>query len=345
MARSLAGGDYRLLMSVESASRAGSWYRICTDIRSGTLSCDCHSWTFAGGAPAERSCKHTDLVRRLSNQNRIQRAWHALMAQRVAEAHPLINATREQWAGLTGAWTIEERDAAIGRDSYHLVLIRLVTANGTTASGGVAFANRHRPTTTSMVPGVAGWAGYAIAAEVARAAGYQLVGQPPEHFRAGRGRRGSTQGTDRIGLADILRVGERADLGDGLTPKERAARTLQLFLGPLYTQLETQGFLDVSSQRYPQRVYRLRRDPQHLRDRRVRVFERGHYVRDLCIVRAQECPADDHYLSTFLRLISDEEGILQVVKRHNVFNPYSDGRERETVPAVWLPRAALEQAA
>jgi hypothetical protein len=341
MARSLAGGDYRLLMAVESASRADSWYRICVDVRSQALSCDCVAWIKQAAPPERRICKHTALASRL-----IADAGPGPLTtapSQMDEQHPLIRTTREQWHGLTGRWRLEERDTVIQRDPYHIVLLGLTAANGMSASGVAAFANRHRPTTQSMIPGVAGWAGYAIAAGIARQAGYNLVGQPPDHFRVDRGGRRRVD-PNRVGLSDILRVGERPDLGDGLKPQQRAEQTLRLFLGPLFDQLAAQGFLDVSSALYPDRVYRLRRDPQRLRDRRVRVFEQGRYTKDLCIIRAQSCPADDGWLSTFLRLLSDEAGILQVVKQHNVFPPYSDDRERETLPAFWQPRAAAQAA-
>jgi hypothetical protein len=117
---------------------------------------------------------------------------------------------------------------------------------------------------------------------------------------------------------------------------------LRLFLGEtLYTQLETQHFLDVSSVRFAaqQRVYRLRRDPMKLRERRVRVFEHGQYVKDYCIVRGQDVPEADHFLGLFLGLLSDEQAMLSVVHSHNIFRPQSDGREAEMMPAAWHPRA------
>lgn len=93
---------------------------------------------------------------------------------------------------------------------------------------------------------------------------------------------------------------EASARGDGLRPIERAEQTLRLFLGEqLYQQLETHGFLDVSSVRYAeeQRVYRLRRDPGKLCERRVRVFIHGQYFNDFCIVRAQSVPEADHFLT------------------------------------------------
>lgn len=137
---------------------------------------------------------------------------------------------------------------------------------------------------------------------------------------------------------EILAIGDQRDLGDGLTPTQRAENTLRLFLGAQHALLERQGFLDVSSGLYPGRVYRLRRDPLHRYERRVRVFEQGSYVRDLCIVRAQSVPEADQFMSVFFGLIADEQRVLTVVQRGNIFGAHSDGHERETVPAVWLPR-------
>ena len=74
------------------------------------------------------------------------------------------------------------------------------------------------------------------------------------------------------------------------------------------------------------------------RERRVRVFKRGTYTEDNCIVKGQDIPEADFYLTTFLMFLSDENIALSVVGRHNVFPPYSDSTVRETVPAVWQPR-------
>ena len=42
-----------------------------------------------------------------------------------------------------------------------------------------------------------------------------------------------------------------------------------------------------------------------------------------------------------LGLMSDEDTTLEVVNpRYNIFPPYSDGQERETIPAIWRPRIA-----
>ncbi len=149
------------------------------------------------------------------------------------------------------------------------MLLRLALGNGGTATGTVAFCLRRPLTETRLQAGVAGWCGYAIAAEVARLGGFPLADQPPEHFRVQR-RAGSAERPARIARPSehqvpiAARIGDLVDLGDGLRPQQRAENTLRLFLGEqLYRQLETLHFLDVSSVRYAdrQRVYRLRRDP------------------------------------------------------------------------------------
>jgi hypothetical protein len=342
MPRSLAHGDYRLIMAIESASRANSWYRVLADCQTGNLSCDCPVWTFRQEGGQDRSCKHTRLAQLLRDPQlpgiAISRARGA-----ATETNLLVQATRQQWPGLGGKWSIEQRLHTFDQTPYTFVFLSLTTGNGTSATGVVAFTQSFHLTQESLIAGVAGWAGYALAAEVARQASYPLAGQPPDHFKVTR-----STGTRsrRLGLGDILRVGDQIDLGDGYTPVQRAENTLRLFLGEqLYIQLEHQHFLDVSSVHYAheQRVYRLRRDPARQRERRVRVFRRGHYDNDFCIVRGQDCPEADHWLTTFLRFISDEEGLLSVVEEYNIFPPHSDDygqREEETIPAHWTPRAA-----
>jgi hypothetical protein len=190
---------------------------------------------------------------------------------------------------------------------------------------------------------VGDWGGYTIAASFCRQAGVPLAGEPPLHFAEELpGRRTARRAAAQPGTStrEILAIGDQRDLGDGLTPAQRAENTLRLFLGPQHALLERQGFLDVSSGLYPGRVYRLRREPQRRYERRVRVFESGRYTADYCIVRAQSVPEADQYLTVYFGLIADERRILSVVQRGNVFSPHSDGHERETVPAVWQPRTS-----
>ena len=351
MPRSLANGDYSLVMAIESSSRADSWYRVLADRQTGALSCDCPPWTFKQGAQASasgRSCHHTRMARQLARGTPLPAATPAGAFAQDGALVSLISATQQQWPGLRGEWSIEGRVAQINEKPYVFFLLKLAMGNGGMATGVTAFGQRHRPTQQQLQTRVAMWSGYAIASEVARIGGFPLAGQPPEHFRvtSTRQSRRTVAGrasTPAIGLADMLRIGDVEDLGDGLRPMERAEQTLRLFLGEqLYQQLETGGFLDVSSARYieEQRVYRLRRDPGKRYERRVRVFEHGRYLNDLCIVRAQNVPEADHVLSIFLQLLSDEDSALSVVKDHNIFGPYSDGHERETIAPVWHPRLA-----
>jgi hypothetical protein len=348
MPRSFAQGDYSLVMAIESSSRPSSWYRVLADRQSGALSCDCPPWTFNRNQDEQghRFCPHTRIAERLAGGS----AGTGQPGASPMSALILLSATQEQWPGLHGTWSMEERNANIGTKPYHFVLQRLAMGNGGTATGVVAFAHAHHHTINEMIPGVAGWAGYAIAAEVARLGGFPLAGQPPEHFRIER--RPSTRqrvtpsatsqpapAAPSIGLADILRVGDIVQ--PGRDPRIVAEQTLSLFLGEeLYAQLEHQGFLDVSSMRYAdeQRVYRLRRDHYKERERRVRVFEKGRYCNDFCIVRDQTVPEADFWLTNWLMFLSDETIALSVVQPYNVFPPNSDGNERETVPAVWAPR-------
>lgn len=302
-----------------------------------------------------RACPHTTFVATLVATHQTAAPTLCLNPSTFGITQALIQAVQEQWPGLRGQWSVEQKAARINHKPYHLVLIRLQLGNGTgSATGAVAFAERHPMTQERMLAGVAGWCGYAIAAEVARLGGYPMAGQPPEHFRVQPSRRrqqhtplgeSSSSLLPQLGLADILRIGDEAQLADGLRPAQRAEHTLRLFLGKeLYVQLERQGFLDVSSVQYSQeeRVYRLRRDPNKQRERRVRVFEHGRYIRDYCLIRGQDVPEADHFLNLFLSLLSDEMHILSVLGKYNIFPPYSDGHEEETIPVHWQSRQVAE---
>ena len=373
MTKSLANGDYTFVMLVESASarEANTWYRVLADKLTGWLSCDCHTWVYKGDVEEDeqgnemRLCKHTRFTGRLLSLQRAPGATTTIQPsaelQGVATTHPLVAATQQQWRGLGGVWGIEQRTAAIGSDDYELVLLSLRPGNGGLATGLVAFSHRHhdRRDYASMVPGMALWGGFSIASQVARMHdGFGTIAPPTVHFtvtgregrgrRDGRGPRGATREIpfpSRVGLADILRVGDRVDLGDGLEPEVRAENTLRLFLGEtLYAKLERDGYLDVSSVAFAdrKRVYRLRRDPQKASERRVRVFEHGRHVNDYCLVRGQVgIPEADHFLTLFLRLLSDERELLRVVTGGNIFRPDSENFGPERVPAVWMPRAGV----
>jgi len=349
MPRSLTHGDYTLLAWIESPRTAGQWYRVLADVRPPhALSCDCPGWVFtrraAGGA---RTCKHVQWVEGLLQAQ--PRADAAALLRRPPQADdPLIEATRAQWAPLAplaARWHLERRDARIGDAAYQVVFLQMVTHNGLAGTGLIALAGHPRQE-RELHAEVAVRAGYAIICDLAHQSGYAdgQIGQPPSHFAVTSGQvRRALRG---IGFADVLRLDNVVDLGDGLTPAQRAENTLQLFLGEtLYRQLGRQGFLDVPSRLHgaEERVYRLRRDPDRRRPRRVRVFERGRYVHDLCIVPSALVPEADHFLTVFLGLITDEASVLAVVKQHNVFPPHSDDHghpDAERVPARWVQPAA-----
>jgi hypothetical protein len=368
MSKSFASGDYRLVLTLESASTEGNWYRVLQDKQTLELSCDCPRWLHKRGT-SERSCKHTDIaqqlllpptpatpLQRLETQVRtfinrlltVHAPPPAVVETPVAvptspaslafEGQPLtpttpheqslVTAAQDQWQGLSGIWRLAERDTRVGTTPYRFVLLRLDTPNGLMGTGVVAFTHKYGLQTARMIPGVAGWAGYNVAAQIAHQAGFAMVGQPPEHFKWKASRRTTTP---RIALHNILRVAERTDLGDGLTPLQRAENTLQLFLGDaLYKSLQSNGYLDVPSTLHAdrQRVYRLRRDKNASYPRRIRVFERG------------QVPEADHLLTVFLQLMSDEATVLKVIRTHNIFAPYSDSRHPETITPVWRDRAA-----
>lgn len=339
---SLRDGDYRLIGAIQG-SRQERWYRQCLNARSPQsaggsfrLSCDCPSWT--ANQRGDRSCKHTDVTAGLLAHRPLRDArpvaGPGLPIDTVRAMQPLLQ-------GIQGRWRIEECAAPIGRPAYRFVLLEVVTPDGPEASAFVALAQRHEPHAQDIAAAVASWAGWAVAAEIARSSGFGQAGAPPDHFYRFRSARAPAGAAGPRGVRDLLTIGDRADRGDGLSPQQRAEQTLRLFLGPLYADLQRQGFLDVPSRAHRGRVYRLRIDPARRYDRRVRVFENNCYVRDLCIVRQDRMtPVQDGFLTIFMGLLSDEQHVLRVVGRHNIFAPNSDGPEIEADPAIWTPRAA-----
>jgi hypothetical protein len=365
MARSLRNGDFDLVLVIQSPSSPDRWYRVLLDrarAQAGetVLSCDCAGWLqdarnaaarralAAGrsdaGLRVPRGCKHTDAAQALLGQ-----PGEATMPHYRSD-HPYVGATRTRWAPLRdfvpeGGWGVQEARIRVGDAPYHLVLLEATGTTGSVATAAIAFASCHPATLGSRAAPVAGWGGYALAAAFCRQAGLPLVGEPPLHVADAPPERRRAQPTGALSDRAILAIGDQRDLGDGLTPAQRAENTLRMFLGPQHALLERQGFLDVSSGLHPGRVSRLRRDPQRRYERRVRVFEQGRYVNDFCIVRAQSVPEADHMLTLYFGLIADEQRILSVVQRGNIFGTNSDGQERETVPAMWQPRAGQAAAA
>jgi hypothetical protein len=344
MPQSFDAGDYRMLAVFESSSRADSWYRLLIHNTTHALSCDCPPWIFN----PERVCAHTEVGEWLLGRTP---APHVQGRRVYLDDGALVGAMDSFWhGGLQGEWSFEGRDVDMNRKPYRFVLSSLALGSGDTASVLMGFARAHLDE-ERMQARLAGWAGYGIASEIARLGGFPTAGQQPEHFKvpkpSTKRRTGPSAptGPAPYGLRNLLQMADETNLGDGLRPRERAENTLKFFLGDgLYRQLEQRHFLDVSSYLYPQRVYRLRRDPEKSRDRRVRVFEHGRYWKDFCIVRAdRQIPEADFYLGQFLGFMSDEQRMLNVVDPNcNIFGPHSDDyyqHEEETIPVVWVPRA------
>jgi hypothetical protein len=366
-----------MLGAVRSASEPNAWYRILLDAHNPRhdplpgeepgaaphrLSCDCVGWIRdARGNHPRRSCKHTDpfeqLLRRSAAPARASPfAGRLGAAEQVAAANPLLRT-------INGRWLLHERAAPIigarrgllDEEPYHWATLALQAENGEVVSGTVALPLRSMPEPAVQLQQTAAWAGWMIAAAIARRHNL-AVGLPPAHFVApaatGRGRRLPP------GIGNLTHAAGQSDLGDGLTPTQRAEMLLQMFLGDHYALLQRQGYLDVSSawpfdalmmlrrtigdgfsqlfrpatfhlpDRCSELVYRVRIDPQRRHDRRVRVFVDGRYLLDLCIVRhgytGSGVPPADAFLSIFLGLMSDEVHLLRVVGRGNIFAPYSD---------------------
>lgn len=344
---SLKNGDYRLVGAIQG-SKPDRWYRQLIHARQPhrdnnrvNLSCDCPAWTNNVGG--DRTCKHTAVTEQLLLQNVFQNAQpvgqqDAVQIRNVRAMQPLLQ-------GIEGQWRIEECRAPIANSDYRFSLLEVRTDHGDVASAFVASAEQHHAITQDITAALAAWAGWAIAAEIARQGGYHDIGQPPDHHyrhvrpndAGGTSTRAvSSSRNQRFGIYDLLDLANQTDLGDGLQPTQRAEQTLALFLGPQYQQIQRQHFLDVSSRQYPGRVYRLRLDPDRRADRRVRVFENGSYSKDFCIVRQDRLvPVQDAFLTIFMGLLSNENNVLRVVGEYNKFEPYSDSHERELVPAIW----------
>jgi hypothetical protein len=103
-------------------------------------------------------------------------------------------------------------------------------------------------------------------------------------------------------------------------PKTPAARARELLNDLLdereREQLATSGYLDVPSPGHPHRFYRI---PRHVG--RVRMFERGVPVYDLCVVPTRTLPRADVVIMHKLLIQGDEETYLRSANRFPVFVP------------------------
>jgi hypothetical protein len=98
MPRSLANGDYSLVIAVESSSRRDSWYRILADRHTGALSCDCPPWAFKQDAQATasgRSCNHTRMAQQLSRVVPPSTATHPGSLPQDIDPVSIIDATQQ----------------------------------------------------------------------------------------------------------------------------------------------------------------------------------------------------------------------------------------------------------
>jgi hypothetical protein len=222
MPRSLEAGNYRLLAAFESSSNADTWYRLLLDPESASLSCDCRRWIYKRRDQETRSCPHTELGERLLTG--VPAAARGIAATDI-DSEALVAATSRWWGnGLRGQWSVESRIADFNGNSYLFLLLRLRMGNGGEASGMIAFACHHTLSPQRLQDRVAAWCGYAIASEIARLGGYPLAGRQPEHFKVQGGRqqrRGQTT-LPQFGVSNLLRLADCEDLGDGLTPEQRA---------------------------------------------------------------------------------------------------------------------------
>jgi hypothetical protein len=345
--RSIAKGDYTLVCYAQSASRAADWYRVARHRHTRTLSCDCPRWTF--NQQGNRTCKHTDFAASLLGWERAP-----VPGSHDQDMHPFVTAIGEQFPGLRGRWQVLDQVGRIAREPYRVVRLQFTSGNGDQVEAALACAGVHHLSETAIRGEIAIRLGYAVALELAHRRGIALDMRPPSHYQtissAARHPARSAPDLPAIEMDRILRIAGTPAAGS--TPVERAEGTLRLMLGdPLYTQLLSEGYLDVPSAQFAacHRVYRLRRDLARLSDKRVRVFEvvdrRMTYTQDYCIVRpSPSVPEADHFLTKWLGLLSDERRLLEVVGPHNIFAPHSDdyGRriDEPTLPVWRVPGAA-----
>jgi hypothetical protein len=100
-----------------------------------------------------------------------------------------------------------------------------------------------------------------------------------------------------------------------VAPSSRARQLLRSVLSRQEReQLSRTGYLEVPSPGHPNRLYRI---PNYLG--RVRMFERGQAVCDLCVVPSEELPADDVIVMHKLMIQGDEEAYLRSANRFPLF--------------------------
>lgn len=92
--------------------------------------------------------------------------------------------------------------------------------------------------------------------------------------------------------------------------EEVAERLLEELLGPAYTQLTLQGYVEIPSSLDPDIVYRLRRQQP------IEVYKRGRRERHrLCVIPSEPLPAADELLVKLLWLQTNEKRVLATANR------------------------------
>jgi hypothetical protein len=184
---SLANDDYRLIGAIQG-SRAETWYRQLLHAQQPRradgryhLSCDCPSWT--ANQSGARTCKHTTITSQILDGNALAGAasiaGDALTIRTVIAMQPLLQ-------GIHGEWRVTECHAPIKGASYRFSLLDVtlphIEQERTSGIAGafVALAERANPTVQDISAAVAAWAGWAVAAEVARLSGFGQVIVDPE---------------------------------------------------------------------------------------------------------------------------------------------------------------------
>lgn len=326
------------------------WYRQTQAYSTGsTIACDCERWT--RDRSLKRSCPHTHMMRLwMAEQIPLKVPTTEVVTDRVFLAmQPLLQE-------IDATWAIHETMHSHNGVDYHIAEVVGEIA-GHRYRGCVALNAVFDPTWQDVAAQLAKWAGYGIAQDIARAQGFDHMGLPPTgHFRLdvelarqeqeqrdlAEARRAAAYAAYRAdpepSIFDIANV---IDLGDGRTPLERAEEQLQTFLGPLYPDLQRNGFLDISSRAFAgdQRVYRVVIDHHRRIDRRVLLFEHGKHVSNLCIVRQnREVPVQDGFLSIYMGLLVNEHHVLRRLSRYNHFPPTHEQNPAHKLPAIWKSR-------
>ena len=103
---------------------------------------------------------------------------------------------------------------------------------------------------------------------------------------------------------------EEAAARERLEAKERAEALLQTVLGPGYADYQHSGHVEVDSQQYPGRRYRI--EPDQL----IAVMEGERVLNRLCIHAREELPVADEIVAKLLLCQHDEARLLRIAIPH-----------------------------